>query len=61
MSNLNLGVAVPAVFLGRLSGVPTVPIVADLPMLGSLSANTLLRRLEAWGQRALMRLTPGLI
>jgi glycosyltransferase involved in cell wall biosynthesis len=59
--NLNLAFALPAVFLGRLFRVATVPIVADLPMPGSLSADTLLRRLEAWAQKALMRVTPGLI
>jgi glycosyltransferase involved in cell wall biosynthesis len=59
--NLNLAFALPAFFMSRALKVPMVPIVADLPMPGSLSPDTLLRRLEAWAQKIVMRKTSGLI
>ncbi len=59
--NLNLCYSIPAFLLGLLADVPFFPIVADLPMPGSLSPRTLLRRIDAFLQKYLAKKGDGLI
>ena len=59
--NLNPSLALPALALGRRSRTPVVSIIADLPMPGSLTPRTMLRRLDAWLQKWMMKRVDGSI
>lgn len=59
--NLNLPYSLPAFVLRLLTGVPVFPIAADLPMPGSLSPRTGLRRVDAYLQKTLIKKGDGLI
>lgn len=59
--NLNLPYSLPAFILRLLTGVPIFLIAADLPMPGSLSPRTLLRCVDAFLQKLLIKKGDGLI